>query len=264
MHAALLAVALAAGQADVPRLQAVLHAWRNTPAAAAVATQVVVSEAAREGVASVEPCVIAWEASIPKVAFRQGGLTVVLDGDRLKAAHEAGDAAVDRTVGKDRLAAWNINFAEMPWPQPGLALAPEADALRVFDPEAGALEVKSVEVQDDGGVKAQLQGPRGTWMLRFRGERAPKLIEAERTITSGPRVPANGRITWKMHFEPAEMESGVWMVPVEGRRRVDRVEDALPAKAKKPKPKDAAPVDAQATDGESPKPKSGDSIPSTP
>ena len=96
MHAALLAVALAAGQADVPKLQAVLHAWRNTPAAAAVATQVVVSEAAREGVASVEPCVIAWEASIPKVAFRQGGLTVVLDGDRLKAAHEAGDAAVDR------------------------------------------------------------------------------------------------------------------------------------------------------------------------
>jgi hypothetical protein len=67
-----------------------------------------------------------------------------------------------------------------------------------------------------------------------------------------------------MHFEPAEMESSVWMVPVEGRRRVDRVEDALPAKAKKPMPKDAAPADVQPTDGESPKPKSGDSIPPTP
>jgi len=45
---------------------------------------------------------------------------------------------------------------------------------------------------------------------------------------------------------------------------VDRVEDALPAKAKKPTPKDAAPADVQPTDGESPKPKSGDSIPPTP
>lgn len=231
--------------------------------AAAVSTQVVVNEGGREGVASVEPCVIAWDAQRRAVAFRQGGLSVVLEDDRLRAAHQAGDAAVDRVVGTDRVAAWDANFAEMPWPQPGLALAPEADALRSFDPDMGPLEVTSVAMQEDGGMKAQLQGARGTWMLRFRGEGAPRLVEAERVITSGPRVPTNGRITWRMRFEPVDLERGVWQAPVDGRRRVDRVEDVMPAKARSSGAADAAPTADEPNDG-APPPAGGDSIPPTP
>lgn len=256
-------LALAAAQVDAAALQRVLQAWRQTPGAAAVSTQVVVNEGGREGVASVEPCVIAWDAPRRAVALRQGALTVVLEDDRLRAAHQTGDAAVDRVVGADRLAAWDASFAEMPWPQPGLALAPAADALRAFDPDMGPLEVTSVASSDEGGVQAQLQGPHGTWTLRFRGEGAPRLVEAERTITSGPRVPANGRIMWRMRFEPVDLERGVWQAPVEGRRRVDRVEDIMPSKAKKTRAADAAPNTDAPAEGATPT-TGGASIPPTP
>jgi len=227
-------------QTAMSSFEQTLHAWRAAPGACTVTTQVIVREGEREGVSSAEPCVLAWDVSRSRILFRRGGFTVQFQEQRVQAAHEQGDAAVDRQIGADAdvLTAWRDCFAEMPWPQAGLALAPEKDLLRLMDAEVGELTLKNVEVDPDGGMVATLEGAHGGWKLKFRGDTVPRLVEAERTLSSGPRVPANGRITWSMHFEPIDIESSLWKLPIESRRRVDRVEDVMPATAKKRAPID--------------------------
>ncbi len=230
---ALLSVVVA--QADsqlLQQLQQTFQAWRNEPSACAVSTQVVIHEGEREGVAMAEPCVIGWDARRACVGLRQGGLSVVVQGSSLRAAHDQGDSAVDRAIGRDAVAAWRECFTEMPWPQPGLVLADPSQALRVFDPEIGDLQVSLIEVGEGDSVTAHLIGPRGTWKMTFRGRTHPKLIDAQRCINSGPRVGPTSRMTWNMRFEHVEMEQGVMEAPIQGRRRVDRVEDVMPAKKK--------------------------------
>ena len=221
---------LAAAQADAStQARALLQAWRSEPGAAAVATRVSVRDGDREGTAVAEPCVVAWDASVPRVALRRGALTVVMEGGRLLAAHAEGDAAVDRPV-SDAARAWAGCFAEMPWPQPELALLPVDSALVKFDAEMGDLQVQSVEADasDPALVTVRLKAAHGSWRLAFRGGTCTRLVSAERTLDGGPRVPKGASITWSTRFEPIEPESGLWKPPVEGRRRVDRVEDVVP------------------------------------
>lgn len=255
MLAAVALLSLAAAQAEgTSRAQALMQAWRAEPGAAAVSTRVSVREGDREGTALGDPCVIAWDASAPRAALRRGGLAVAVEAGRLRAAHVEGDAAVDRAA-PEAAREWLACFAEMPWPQPELALLPAESALVKFDPEMGDLQVVAVEAgaSEASDTVVRLKGPRGVWALSFRGAAPPKLVSAERTLSSGPRVPTGGAVTWSMRFEPVEPESGLWKPPVEGRRRVDRVEDVMPR-----------PREAEGAASTAEKPTSTDSIPPKP
>lgn len=250
MPAAAALLWLATAQADASaaaNAQQLLRAWRAAPAAAAVATSVTVRDGGREGMAVSEPCVLAWDASVPKVALRRGGLTVVIDAGRLKAGHADGDAAVDRPA-REGAREWQACFAEMPWPQPALTLQPQETALSRLDPDMGDLQVTAVEPGsgDAALVTVRLKGARGSWSLAFRGGAEPRLVSAERTLDAGPRVPAGGSITWSMRFEPVEAESGLWSPPIQGRRRVDRVEDVMPRAKEAPSVTTPVPSDAPA------------------
>ena len=257
MLAAIALLSLAATRADdAAQARGLLEAWRATPGAAAVSTRVSVREGEREGTAVCEPCVIAWEAAVPRVALRRGALTVVVDAGRLQAAHAEGDAAVDRAA-PEAAREWLACFAEMPWPQPEMVLLPADAALARLDPEMGDLQVAAVQVDEASRSTVRLKGPRGSWALVFEGSAPPRLVSAERVVDAGPRVPKGGSITWSMRFEPIEPESGLWKPPIDGRRRVDRVEDVMP------RPREAGSGAAPSAPAVEPTPRT-DSIPPKP
>ena len=242
--ASLLSLVLAgAGESPSPA-QSLLRAWRERADGVAVATQVVVREGEAESTAMAEPCALAWDAEVPKLALRRGGLTVAVVEGRLQAAHAEGTLAVDEALGDRALATWRDAFAEMPWPQPAMVLLPEAAWPDEMDPELGTLAVESLVTDGDGRV-LRLRGPHGTWSLRFEGDGHPRLVEAVRRIDAGPRVPAGAWMEWRMRFVHAEPESGIFSPPVEGRPRVGRVEAVMP---RKPAPRrDGDGMEEQAT-----------------
>jgi hypothetical protein len=228
---ALLAVVLAAGpQTDA---SAVLRAWRGRADGAAVSTQVVVHEADAESAASAEPCALAWDPQGLRLAMRQGGLTVALAEGRLCGAHEAGSTAFERQIGGEALSAWREIFAEMPWPQPAMLLLPADRWPADMDPAAGTLVLERSETEGEDQV-LRLKGEQGSWVLRFRGSPHARLVEAVRRIDRGPRVPQGAWIEWRMRFEHAEPESGIFTPPIEGRPRVGTLAAVMPVKAVAP------------------------------
>ncbi len=227
----LLALALTAGpQVDA---KALLRAWQERGDGAAVSTQVVVHEGQAESAALAEPCVLAWDPQGPRLALRQGGLTVALAEGRLRAAHQAGSTAIDQPVGSAALAAWQAAFAEMPWPQPAMLLLAADRWPADMDPAAGTLVLQQAVREDEDQV-VRLKGDHGSWVLRFRGSPHARLVEAVRRIDAGPRVPEGAWIEWRMRFEHAEPESGIFEPPVEGRPRVGRLEAVMPDKPAAP------------------------------
>lgn len=223
--ACLMALVLAAGsEMDAATL---LRAWRERGDGAAVSTQVVVHEGQAESAASAEPCVLAWDPQGPRLALRQGGLIVALSEDRLRGAHQAGTTALDQPVGQGALAAWQGAFAEMPWPQPSMLLLPFDRWPADMDTATGTLVLQQA-VQEGEDRILRLRGDRGSWMLRFRSSPRVRLVEAVRRIDAGPRVPEGAWIEWRMRFEHAEPESGIFEPPVEGRPRVGRLEAVMP------------------------------------
>lgn len=231
---ALLSLVLAGAPED-PAAEAarLLHAWSRRADGAAVATQVVVHEGQAESTANAEPCALAWDPQGPRLALRRGGLTVAMSERRLQAAHAEGVSAIDQDTGSQPLAAWRAAFAEMPWPQPAMLLLPADRWPSEMDPEAGAMVIESAAAEGPERV-IRLRGERGSWMLRFQGEDHPRLVEAVRRIDAGPRVPAGAWIEWRMRFEHAEPESGIFSPPIEGRPRVGRLEAVMPTPPVKP------------------------------
>jgi hypothetical protein len=237
-----------------------VRAWSRRADGAAVATQVVVHEGEAESAANAEPCALAWDPQGPRLALRKGGLTVALSERRLQAAHAEGVSVIDQDTGSQPLAAWRATFAEMPWPQPAMLLLPADRWPADMDPEAGSLVVEAASVEGPEQV-IRLRGERGSWMLRFRGEDHPRLVEAVRRIDAGPRVPAAAWIEWRMRFEHAEPESGIFSPPIEGRPRVGRLEAVMPTPPVKPPRRATRPGEHEV---EATPEQRGDSIPPTP
>lgn len=231
--ALLLAAFAAAPDGPAASLDALVQAWRARADGAAVATQVIVHEGQAESTASAEPCVLAWQPDGPALAMRRGGLVVAIADGRIRASHERTEAAMDQEVRDQALTAWRAAFAEMPWPQPAMLLLPADRLLTGMDPEIGPLEVRSVDAEGDDRV-VTLKGDRGSWMLRFRGDAPVRLVEATRRIDAGPRVPKDAWIEWRMRFEHAEPESGIFRPAVEGKSRVDRLASVMPSAAPAP------------------------------
>ncbi|MCE9619037.1 MAG: hypothetical protein K8R92_03910 [Planctomycetes bacterium] len=230
---------------------ALAKSWASSAGAARCKVTVAVQDGDLASERNAEASVIAWDASDRKFALEQDNLTVLVDPKRMRGIHKEMDAAVDRDAGTDPAVTFRQAIPESPWPQLGLALrGPSEDWWKAIDPELGVVALKSFVKKDDGTIIVLLAGSNGTLELTFVGESTHALRAATRRIESGPRVPKNAALEWRMTFDPIEIPAGMLSLDVGDRRRVERLDDLQPqakpmetpnaAERLKPKPPDSA------------------------
>lgn len=220
---------------------ALAKGWSNSSGAANCKVTVAVQDGDLASDRSAASSVIAWDAGENKFALTQNSLTVLIDFKRLRAMQVGGDAAVDRAVTMDPVILFRTEISESPWPQLSMALRNQSEVWwKNIDPELGEVALKSCVKKDDGTMIVMLEGKNGSLELVFNGGTFT-LFAATRRIESGPRVPKNAAIEWRMTFESIDIPAGMLTVDVGDRRRVERLDDLHGGVANKEPPKQARP-----------------------
>ena len=221
--------------------EALAKGWSNSSGAANCKVTVAVQDGDLASDRSAALSVIAWDAVENKFALTQNSLTVLIDFKRLRAMQMGGDAAVDRAVTMDPVILFRSEISESPWPQLSMALRNQSEVWwKNIDPELGEVALKSCVKKDDGTMIVMLEGKNGSLELVFNGGTFT-LFAATRRIESGPRVPKNAAIEWRMTFESIDIPAGMLTVDVGDRRRVERLDDLRVGVANKEPPKQARP-----------------------
>ena len=221
--------------------EALAKGWSNSSGAANCKVTVAVQDGDLASDQSAASSVIAWDAGENKFALTQNSLTVLIDFKRLRAMQVGGDAAVDRAVTMDPAILFRTEISESPWPQLSMALRNQSEVWwKNIDPELGEVALKSCVKKDDGTMIVMLEGKNGSLELVFNGGTFT-LFAATRRIESGPRVPKNAAIEWRMTFDSIDIPAGMLTVDVGDRRRVERLDDLRGGVANKEPPKQARP-----------------------
>lgn len=201
------------------------QAWAASAGAARCKVNVVVQDGDLSAEKEAAPSVIAWDAADHKFALTQGALTVLVDSTRMMGLRAGVDVAVDRALTIEPAMALRKEIPESPWPQLGVALRNQSDQWwKAIDPELGELVLKSFVKKDDGSIIVLLEGKNGSLELTFNGQTSA-LRAATRRIESGPRVPPNAAIEWRMTFDAVPIPAEMLTLDVGDRRRVERLDD---------------------------------------
>lgn len=201
------------------------QAWAASAGAARCNVNVVVQDGDLSAEKEATPSVIAWDAADHKFALTQGALTVLVDSTRMMGLRAGVDVAVDRALTIEPALALRKEIPESPWPQLGVALRNQSEQWWIaIDPELGELALKSFVQKDDGPIIVLLVGKNGSLELTFNAQTAT-LRAATRRIESGPRVPPNAAIEWRMTFDAVPIPAEMLTLDVGDRRRVERLDD---------------------------------------
>ena len=238
----LLCVCSALADSSAEHWSALCKTWTARVGAAKCATTVAVQDGDLASDQNATACVIAWDAADRKFALLQSNVQVLVRSNRMVATRIGADVAVDRAITIDSALALRQEIPESPWPQLGMALRNQSDDWwKDIDPELGVVALKSCVKKDDGTAIAMLVGKYGWLELMFDGQTG-NLVAATRRIESGPRVPMNAAIEWRMTFDSIDIPPEILTLDVQGRRRVERLDDLQSPGAKKESTKSSQPL----------------------